>query len=110
MTILPSLYKEGLPNVLLESMSMGVPIVSSNIGGVSEIVMDGETGYMVEPGDKSALANAIKKIWVNQDNFQEMKMKARKLITENFNKATQFERFISHFQAITCASRLYQNR
>ncbi len=61
MTVLPSLYKEGLPNVLLESMSMGVPVVSSNIGGVSEIVIDGETGYMVEPGDKSALANAINK-------------------------------------------------
>ena len=60
MTVLPSLFKEGLPNVLLESMAMGVPVVSSNIGGVSEIVMDGETGYMVAPGDKAALAEGIK--------------------------------------------------
>ena len=97
MTVLPSLNKEGLPNVLLESMSMGVPVVSSNIGGIPEIVMDGETGYMVEPGDKSALADAIKKVWANQDNYQEMKMKARKLIEDQFDKATQFERFISHF-------------
>ena len=100
MTVLPSLYKEGLPNVLLESMSMGVPVVSSNIGGVSEIVIEGETGYMVEPGDKSALANAIKKVWANQNNYQEMKIKARKLITDKFNKATQFERFVSHFLAL----------
>ena len=100
MTVLPSLNKEGLPNVLLESMSMGVPVVSSNIGGVSEIVIDGETGYMVEPGNKSALADAINKVWANQANYQEMKVKARKLIVNQFDKATQFERFISHFHTL----------
>lgn len=100
MTILPSLYKEGLPNVLLESMSMGVPVVSSNIGGVPEIVIDGETGYMVDPGNKSVLADAIKKVWANQDNYQEMKIKARKLIVNQFDKITQFERFISHFHTL----------
>lgn len=99
-TVLPSLYKEGLPNVLLESMSMGVPVVSSNIGGVSEIVVDGETGYMVEPGDKSALAEAIKKVWASQNNYLEMKTKARQLIVDQFDKATQFDRFISYFQAL----------
>ncbi len=97
MTVLPSLYKEGLPNVLLESMSMGVPVISSNIGGVPEIVMDGETGYVVEPGDKSALVDAIKKAWTNQDKYREMKVKARKLIVNHFDKATQFDKFISHF-------------
>jgi glycosyltransferase involved in cell wall biosynthesis len=99
-TVLPSLNKEGLPNVLLESMSMGAPVVSSDIGGVSEIVIDGETGYMVEPGNKSALADAIKKVWANQTNYQEMRVKARKLIVEQFDKVTQFERFISHFYTL----------
>jgi len=99
-TVLPSLYKEGLPNVLLESMAMGVPVVSSNIGGVPEIVLDGKTGYMVEPGDKSALADAIEKVWADQDSYQEMKIKARKLIENRFDKATQFEQFISHFQTL----------
>ena len=100
MGVLPSLYKEGLPNVLLESVSMGVPVVSSNIGGVSEIVIEGETGYMVEPGDKSSLASAIDKIWANQDIYNVMRINARKLITDKFNKAAQFERFVSHFQAL----------
>jgi len=98
-TVLPSLYKEGLPNVLLESMSMGVPVVSSNIGGVSEIVLDGETGFMVEPGNKSELAKAIFKVWKNQNNYQGMKKTARKLITEKFNKAAQFESFLTYFQS-----------
>jgi glycosyltransferase involved in cell wall biosynthesis len=101
MTVLPSLYKEGLPNVLLESLAMGVPVVSSNIGGVSEIVIDGESGYMVEPGDSSALADAIQKIWENQDTYQVMSINARKLIEGQFDKFTQFERFISNFYVLT---------
>jgi len=100
MTVLPSLYKEGLPNVLLESLSMGVPVISSNIGGVPEIVVDGKTGYMVEPGDSSALADAIKRIWTNQNNYHEMKENARKLIVDQFDKVTQFERFITHFETL----------
>ena len=102
-TVLPSLYKEGLPNVLLESMSMGVPVVSSNIGGVSEIVIEGETGYMIEPGNKSTLANAINKVWASKNNYQEMRRKARKLIVNQFDKATQFDRFISHFHTLQIA-------
>jgi len=96
-TVLPSLYKEGLPNVLLESMSMGVPVVSSNIGGVLEIVFNGETGYMVEPGDKSALAKAIHKLWTDQILYREMKVKTRQLITDRFDKTTQFDQFLSYF-------------
>ena len=101
MTILPSLHKEGLPNVLLESMSMGVPVVSSNIGGVSEIVIEGETGYMVMPGNKSMLASAINKVWDNQTDYQAMKGKARKSIVNQFEKGTQFDKFISHFRTLT---------
>lgn len=103
MTVLSSLYKEGLPNVLLESMSMGIPVVSSNIGGVPEIVIDGETGLMVEPGDKSALAGAIKEIWANQKNYRALKQKARRLIVSQFSKATQFERFLSYFRTLKVA-------
>ncbi len=86
MTILPSLEKEGLPNVLLESMSMGVPVVSSDIGGVAEIVIDGETGYMVEPGNKSALAEAIEKVWADQSNYQEMKVQSAKIDCESIRQ------------------------
>jgi glycosyltransferase involved in cell wall biosynthesis len=99
-TVLPSLYKEGLPNVLLESMSMGVPVVSSRIGGVPEIVLEGETGHMVEPGDAEALAGAIKKIWRDQGHYRDMKAKARQLIVDRFDKATQFKQFLAYFERL----------
>jgi glycosyltransferase involved in cell wall biosynthesis len=102
-TVLPSLYKEGLPNVLLESMAMEVPVVASNIGGVPEIVIDGETGYMVAPGNGSELATAITKLWMDQSNYHHMRTNARNLMTRKFNKTAQFNKFISHFESITAA-------
>ena len=97
-TVLPSLYKEGLPNVLLESMSMGVPVVSSNLGGVSEIVFNGKTGFIVEPGNKDQLADAIVKLWNNRSSYMKMRQNARRLMTENFDKEQQFGRFLEYFR------------
>ena len=100
MTVLPSLYKEGLPNVLLESMAMEIPVVSSNLGGVPEIVLEGETGYKVEPGEPAALAEAINRLWADQEKYQEMRKNARNLITGEFNKSTQFNKFVTYFQEL----------
>ena len=99
-TVLSSLYKEGLPNVLLESMSMHVPVVSSNLGGVPEVVFDGLTGYMVEPGDSDELANAIRELWSDAGRYQEMSQNARALMDERFDKEIQFDRFLEYFRTL----------
>lgn len=51
--VLPSRW-EGLPGVLIEAMAMGLPSVASAVGGVSEALIDGETGFLAEPGDRKA--------------------------------------------------------
>lgn len=56
--ILPS-YKEGLPISILEAMSYGMPIISTPVGGIPEIVSNGENGYLVEPGNKEDIYKAI---------------------------------------------------
>ena len=99
-TVLPSLYKEGLPNVLLESMSMGVPVVSSNLGGVPEIVIDGKTGFMVEPGNEEQLAEAIQKLWSDPISYMKMRNNARQLMTEKFDKERQFDQFLKYFRSL----------
>jgi glycosyltransferase involved in cell wall biosynthesis len=53
---------DALPTVLLEAMGSGVPVVSTAISGVPEIVVEGETGHLVPPGDVAALADAIDKV------------------------------------------------
>ena len=56
--VLPS-YGEGMPMTILEAMSYAIPVISTNVGGVPEIVVDGETGYLIEAGDRNALYDKI---------------------------------------------------
>jgi glycosyltransferase involved in cell wall biosynthesis len=57
--ILPSLFGEGLPMVLLEAMATGVPVVAADVEGVSEAIRHGQDGVIVPAGDSKALAQAI---------------------------------------------------
>ena len=55
-------HYEGQPNVLMEAMSLGVPIVATRVGGVPDLIEDRETGVLTEPGDSLAIARGIEKI------------------------------------------------
>jgi glycosyltransferase involved in cell wall biosynthesis len=54
--------RDGIPNVLVEAMRMGIPVVSTNISGIPELVQDGVTGVLVPPRDEEALALAIARL------------------------------------------------
>ena len=53
---------DNLPTVIMEAMATGLPVVSTNIGGIPEMVVENETGFLLEPGDVVGLANAIEKV------------------------------------------------
>ena len=97
---LPSLYKEGLPNVLLEAMSMGLPVISSKMAGVPEIVFDGETGFMTKPGDVDQLVEAVENLWSDKDECKKMGSNARQLMKDKFDKKSQFNEFREFFHKI----------
>jgi len=58
---------EGLGVVLLEAMSYGVPVIGSDLGGITDIVVDGETGLLVPPQDSGALAAALERLATDRD-------------------------------------------
>jgi glycosyltransferase involved in cell wall biosynthesis len=60
--VLPSLYGEGMPMVLLEAMSVGLPIVATRVEGIPEVVRDGREGLLVDAGSARSTANAIRQI------------------------------------------------
>ena len=55
-------YSAGLPLVLLEAMSAGVPVVASPVGAIAEVVADGASGFLVAPGDTAALARVLRRL------------------------------------------------
>lgn len=70
--VLPSIEGEGLPNVILEAMSLGLPVIATDVAGVSDVVKDGVTGFVVPPGDSESLAVALKRILDNQKLREKM--------------------------------------
>jgi glycosyltransferase involved in cell wall biosynthesis len=53
---------DNLPTVIMEAMATGLPVVSTKVGGIPEMVIENETGFLVPPGDALAMANAIEKL------------------------------------------------
>jgi len=58
----PSVLADSFPNAVREAMILGKPVVASRIGGIPEMIQDGETGLLVQPGDPEALASAVARL------------------------------------------------
>jgi glycosyltransferase involved in cell wall biosynthesis len=77
--------RDGIPNVLLESMAMGVPVVATSISAIPELVQDGETGLLVPPGDPEKLARAVARLLTENRLREEIIRKARERVWHYFD-------------------------
>lgn len=62
LVVVPSICAENAPTVIQEAAAHGIPVIASHIGGIPELVREGETGWLVTPGDVDALRDAIEKV------------------------------------------------
>ena len=83
--VLPSLFGEGLPMVVLEAMAAGVPVVATRVSGTPEAVRDGIDGLMAAPGDAASLAAAIGRFVEGSVDWQAMRCNAHGRQTERFS-------------------------
>ena len=82
--VMPSIA-EGLPNALLEAMAMGKPIVTTEVGGIPEIVKNGFNGLLVPPRDTLSLSKAIKELISNDRLAAKLGQAARDLVHDNLS-------------------------
>jgi glycosyltransferase involved in cell wall biosynthesis len=81
--VLPSVI-EGMSNALLEAMARGVPVVATQVGGNSEVVVDGETGFLVPAADPDRMATAITKLLQAPELAHEMGAAGKRRIVEHY--------------------------
>ena len=86
--VLPS-FAEGVPVVLMEAMAAGLPVVSTRIAGIPELVVDGESGILVPPGDGNALTVALDKLLSDRDMCAAMGAKGRARVQADYNLRTE---------------------
>jgi glycosyltransferase involved in cell wall biosynthesis len=82
--VLPSIWDEALGYVILEAMSTGKPVVATRTGGIPEVVVDGETGLLVERDDAPALAGAIDTLLMDPARRLDFGRQGRRVVDEKF--------------------------
>jgi len=75
---------EGMPLTLLEALAAGVPVISTDVGGISEIIEDGKTGYLVPKGSAKYLATRIVELLQNPAKAAELASNGRAMVHERF--------------------------
>lgn len=77
--------RDGIPNVMVEALAMGVPVISTNISGIPELIGDRETGLLVPPRDPQTLARAIRELIENPKLGDELSRKGQEFVKREFD-------------------------
>lgn len=97
--VLPS-YAEGLPVTILEAMAQARPVVATSVGGTPELVVDGETGVLVPPGDVDALSRALAHLLADPDRRRALGEAGRRRVLERFSARAAAERVLAVYAEV----------
>jgi glycosyltransferase involved in cell wall biosynthesis len=97
--VLPS-YAEGLPMALLEAMAYELPVITTDVGGIPEVVTDGQEGFLIKPGDIKALADRMTLLAKDKKLRQRMGRAGRRRVEENYSMNVMVERIMKVYREI----------
>jgi glycosyltransferase involved in cell wall biosynthesis len=100
LSVLPS-WSEGLPNVVMESVAVGTPVVATRVGGIPEIIEDGVSGLLVPPRDPAALAAALIRLLEDPELAARMATRAHEALRQHFS----FDRVIAELESLYAQAR-----
>lgn len=93
--VVPSEWYENNPLTILEAYGLGKPVIGARIGGIPEIVQDGETGYLFEPGNIDELsAKLAEASATDADTYQQLSMAARRFANKHFEPQKHYEQLV----------------
>ena len=95
--VLPS-TAEGVALTILEAMSSGLPVITADIPGASEVVLDGYNGFLVAPRDVKALSSKIQVLAKERETCKNMRNNARQLVIKNFSWRSIAEKIVEVYQ------------
>jgi colanic acid/amylovoran biosynthesis glycosyltransferase len=96
---------EGIPVVLMEAMSSRLPVVASRMTGIPELVRDGENGFLVEPGDAAALAEALETLAADPELRERFGRAGRQRVLAEFDLDTQAAALTREFEKVIAGRR-----
>ena len=83
---------------MVESQAFGTPVVASNVGGIPDLIRDGETGLLAEPGDAEDLARQICYMLDNPDRAQQMARQAREFVERECSMDVHVDRLLELYR------------
>ena len=94
---------EGLSNAIMEYMAAGVSVVATDVGGNSELIVDGQSGFLVPPGDTEELARALSKLLDNHDLSKKMGLVAHDSVKNRFSVPKMFRDTVALYETLISA-------
>lgn len=97
--VVPSEWYENCPMAVLEAFAAGKSVIGSQIGGIPELIEQGEDGFTFKPGDAQELSEKIEWIWKDRNQAKEMGMEGRKKVEKHFSAESHYEGLISIYKS-----------
>jgi glycosyltransferase involved in cell wall biosynthesis len=101
--------RDGVPNVLVEAMACGLPVVSTSVAGIPELVRPGENGLLAAPRDVAALTGALAALLDDQESRKRMAVAARRTVVEHFDLRAAARQIAALFEQATSSDRRTAN-